>query len=324
MHDFDGESAADRAWLLGCWGRRVGLRRHPEPDRLLLPLELGLPQALALRKKKLGPDHPDTLMTMRWIARTLVEMDRRDDALKVIDKCLELGAKADVDPRLIPNLRLRRAEIMKDAVGCREAVKDWEKLNRSDASYLYSAACYRAVTAAVMKQDPKIPKADVDQLVKENLDRAMDWLRLAAAKGATELALAKKDKDLDALRDRDDFRNLKDEPAKTKLSAQVEQPQPPGLVPPSRAHAALPRPILRAPACTGHGLVPNFRQVEQPVPGVPLGRTAAVCLPGAAGPTMPADPAGRGQVFRLRASLSRMSCSDDMGSPRASRQSWCS
>ena len=78
---------------------------------------------------------------------------------------------------------LRRFEKTKDAVGCRERAEMWEKLNRTDACSLYNAACYRAVTAAVLKQNPKTLAADAARLAEEEANRAMVWLKQAVAAG---------------------------------------------------------------------------------------------------------------------------------------------
>ena len=103
---------------------------------------------------------------------------------------------------------LRRFEKTRDAAGCRERAEMWEKLNRTDAVSLYNAACYRAVTAAVLQQDPKTPGADATRLAREEADRAMVWLKQAVAAGYKNAAHVAQDRDLDALRDREDFKQL--------------------------------------------------------------------------------------------------------------------
>jgi hypothetical protein len=59
------------------------------------------------------------------------------------------------------------------------------------------------VTAAVVRHSIK-SSAGVDESRAE-ADRAMDWLRQAIGAGYDNLALMKKDSDLDVLRDRSDF-----------------------------------------------------------------------------------------------------------------------
>ena len=116
-------------------------------------------------------------------------------------------------------LRRRHFEKVKDASGCRTTAEMWERLNRTDAGSLYNAACYRAVTAAVVKVDTKTPGADAARLATEEADRAMAWLHKAVAAGFSAVAHIKNDKDLDPLRDRADFKKLLAE-----LEAKQKQP----------------------------------------------------------------------------------------------------
>jgi serine/threonine protein kinase len=165
-------------------------------------------ETLALRKLKLGPDHPDTLLTVLPVADSLAKLNRAAEAIPVIDDCLRRAPGQAVDPSLIPRLatlRVRHFQNTKDAAGCRQTAEMWEKLNRTDAVSLYNAACWRAVTAAVVKESPG---ADAARLAAAEADRAMDWLRKAAAAGYKDAAHMKQDTDLDALRGREDFKKL--------------------------------------------------------------------------------------------------------------------
>jgi hypothetical protein len=110
-------------------------------------------------------------------------------------------------PRLI-ELRLRHFEKIKDASACRATAEMWERLNRADADSFYNAACFRAVTAAVIKVDPKTPGADAERLATEEADRAMVWLHKAVAAGYRNAGHVAKDTDLDTLRGREDFKKL--------------------------------------------------------------------------------------------------------------------
>ena len=62
------------------------------------------------------------------------------------------------------------------------------------------------MTAAVFRTSDKSPAAAQES--RAEADRAMAWLRQAIAAGYNNLALMKKDSDLDALRDRADFQEL--------------------------------------------------------------------------------------------------------------------
>jgi tetratricopeptide (TPR) repeat protein len=158
-------------------------------------------ETLALRKVKLGPDHPHTLGSMWGVAECLVKLGRGAEAVPIIDDCVARAAVKVVNPRLLPgvmDLRLRHFEKTKDPAGCRQTAEMWEKLNRADATSLYTATRMRAVTAATA--GGKQADAEAEQ--------AMAWLRKAVAAGYKDAAHMEKDKDLDALRNREDFKKL--------------------------------------------------------------------------------------------------------------------
>ena len=104
--------------------------------------------------------------------------------------------------------RLQRCRKDKDAAGCLAAAAEYEALKPTDAGGLYDAACNRAVCAAVILEDPKTPGADAPRLAKEQADLAMAWLHKAVAAGFKDAEHIKQDKDLDALRGREDFKKL--------------------------------------------------------------------------------------------------------------------
>jgi serine/threonine protein kinase/tetratricopeptide (TPR) repeat protein len=166
-------------------------------------------ETLAIRKRVLPEDHPDTLLSMALLADSLIQLDRGVEAIPLIDKFLAKARTSPaVDSRLIPraiSLRLRHFQKTGDPAGCRTTAEMWEKLNRPDADSLYAAACYRAVTAAVQA---KTPGADAARLAKEDADRAMQWLTLACAAGFKDAGHIRQDIDLDALRERADFKKL--------------------------------------------------------------------------------------------------------------------
>ncbi|HEX4590030.1 MAG TPA: serine/threonine-protein kinase, partial [Gemmataceae bacterium] len=152
-------------------------------QRLGLPSEaLKLHQeAFAIRKARLGTDHSDTLSSMAGISICLAELDRAAEAVPLIDAFLRTAAGKTMNPALIAQLmevRLRHFEKAKDSAGCRTTAEMWESLERSDASSLYDAACYRAVAAAVGEQ---APGADSARVARADADRAIAWLRKAIA-----------------------------------------------------------------------------------------------------------------------------------------------
>jgi tetratricopeptide (TPR) repeat protein len=166
-------------------------------------------ETLALRKAKLGADHPDTFLSMWGVAYDLLKLDRGAEAVPIIDECLRRATGQSAHPTLFPGmirLRLRHFEKAKDAAGCRTTAELWEKQRRTDAASLYNAACWRAVTAAVIRATDTSPAAAVQ--ADAEADRAMAWLKQAIAAGYNDVANMKKDKDIDALRDRADFQKL--------------------------------------------------------------------------------------------------------------------
>jgi serine/threonine protein kinase/tetratricopeptide (TPR) repeat protein len=166
-------------------------------------------ETFALRRAKLGADHPDTLITMSELAESLVAANRSQEASPMIDECLRLAAGKNVDASVLfsaYNARMRIYEKAKDAAGCRQTAETWEKLNRTDADSLYSAACFRSITASALRAADKSPSAN--RPADDEADRAMAWLKQAIGAGYKDAANLKKDKDLDTLRTRDDFKRL--------------------------------------------------------------------------------------------------------------------
>ncbi|MGH7179877.1 MAG: TPR end-of-group domain-containing protein, partial [Tepidisphaeraceae bacterium] len=137
----------------------------------------------------------------------------------IIDECVLRASGKVVDPRLIPtlmHLRLQHFERMKHAAGCLETADKWEALKRTDAASLYKSASFRAACAAVIREMDKTPAGEAK--AKEQADQAMAWLRQAVAAGYGDAAQIEKDSDLDALRDRDDFKTLL-----LELQSQIEK-----------------------------------------------------------------------------------------------------
>ncbi len=145
---------------------------------------------------------------MWGVAANLMKLDRSAEAVPLIDECLERAAKLKVQPNLLglADLRLKYFAKRKDSLGCRTTAELWEKLKRTDGGSLYSAACYRAVTARVLRETDMSP--DALKQADAEADQAMVWLRQAIAAGHANLKNLGQDTDLDALRDRADFQRL--------------------------------------------------------------------------------------------------------------------
>jgi len=149
-------------------------------------------------------------------ARSLIAGDRCAEALPILDDCIGRLGKTVGTSELEPLLDgcLRYFEKAKDAAGCRQTAVVREKLKLTSAEYLYDAACFRAISAAVLRATDKSPSAA--RQADADADRAMVWLRQAVATGYKDAAHIKEDQDLDSLRSREDFK---------KLVAELEAPQ---------------------------------------------------------------------------------------------------
>jgi hypothetical protein len=80
-----------------------------------------------------------------------------------------------------------------------------ETTQPTDPAGCYDSACYRAVTAAVLRAGGKPSEATQ---ADTEADRAMAWLKKAVAAGYKDVTRLNQDKELDSLRDRADFRKL--------------------------------------------------------------------------------------------------------------------
>jgi serine/threonine-protein kinase len=72
----------------------------------------------------------------------------------------------------------------------------------------YDAACIFSRCVPLAEKDTRLSEARRKELVKTYADQAMDLLREAVAKGYKDAAHAKKDTDLDPIRNREDFKKL--------------------------------------------------------------------------------------------------------------------
>src|SRR5262245_52853695 len=91
---------------------------------------------------------------MNNLAKSLLAYDRLSERVAIIDDSLKRAEGKVVHSHWVPDAletRLRAFARQNDGDGCRQTVTMWEKLNRTDAVSLYNAACYRAVTAGVLR-----------------------------------------------------------------------------------------------------------------------------------------------------------------------------
>jgi tetratricopeptide (TPR) repeat protein len=143
-------------------------------------------------------------------ATALDTLGRHAEAARDWERALELddGRDKEFFRSKVAESRLRTSRGERDAAGCLAAAAEYEARTRTAAGELYNAARHRAVCAAAIPQDPRTRPADAGRLAKEQADLAMAWLHKAVAAGFTDAARMKADEDLDALREREDFKKL--------------------------------------------------------------------------------------------------------------------
>jgi eukaryotic-like serine/threonine-protein kinase len=177
------------------------LGRHAEATKLL-------GETLALQKAKLGPDHPDTLRSMYALGASYSYLGRHLDAIKLYTETLALERSTLGPDHPETLMTMNNLAVSDNALGRHaEALKIHEetlaiqrvKLGPAHPDTLmtmYNIACDHAAT---------IPKSTNRG---EEVGRAMECLQQAVAAGFNDLAQMKRDHDLDALRDRADFKQL--------------------------------------------------------------------------------------------------------------------
>jgi serine/threonine-protein kinase len=114
-------------------------------------------------------------------------------------------------------LSLARLGLGKHAAAA-AAAEEMLTIGPNPATDAYTAAGLLAQCVLLAEKDSKVLESKRKELAQGYADRAMAALRLAIAKGLKDLAKMKKDKDLDSLRSRDDFK---------KLLADLEKSAPP-------------------------------------------------------------------------------------------------
>jgi hypothetical protein len=176
----------------------------------MLPEALDLHQkSLAGREAELGSTHRLTLWSMFNVAACLIESKRGDEAVALIDQCVERAGPRPADPELLPrvvSLRYWHYRWAEDAAGLRSTAELWEGLGRTDPESLYLAARIRAVAATVRRGRDKTPEASAQATADD--DRAVAWLKKAVAAGWTDLKHLADNADFKALCGRADFKAL--------------------------------------------------------------------------------------------------------------------
>jgi serine/threonine protein kinase/tetratricopeptide (TPR) repeat protein len=165
-------------------------------------------ETLALRKAKLGPEHPDTLYSMNNLANSYADLGRLAEALKLREETLKLR-KAKLGPDHPDTLwsmnnlansytalgrHAEALELNEETLALRKAKLGPD--HPDTLASMYNIACVHAQRISQAADRGK------------QADLAMESLKQAVAAGYKNVALIKKDTDLNALRDRRDFKKL--------------------------------------------------------------------------------------------------------------------
>ncbi|HEX4592211.1 MAG TPA: tetratricopeptide repeat-containing protein kinase family protein, partial [Gemmataceae bacterium] len=188
-------------WLAEAY---TAAKRHTEALALHL-------QVFERQEAIFGPDHHSTLQSLWGLADSLIHNGHGDDAAKLIDEGLR---RTDRSPthrqaqKILVFLDLRRLLARIGPAERRSWNAAWMTPDPANADSLYQSACFRSLLAAITSTDPKTPAADAPRLAKMEADRAMEYLRQAVTAGYRNVVHMEKDTDLDALRGRDDFKQM--------------------------------------------------------------------------------------------------------------------
>ncbi len=196
-------------------------------------------QALGALRAGMGPNHVTTLASLKGVAECLLELGRGAEAVAILDDWLaQAPGKIPRDSVAMASalamLRMRHFQRQKDAAGSRASIalseslklqevlaapegtdrasiEVWQRLRLQETLCLYNLGCMHAVTAAVIRASDN--SADAASDATAEADRAMALLERAIAAGFVEAGYMdaeeiRKDEDIEALREREDFKKL--------------------------------------------------------------------------------------------------------------------
>ena len=183
----------------------AALGRHAEALKLY-------EETLDRMRAKLGPGHPYTLLCMGNIAEILIILGRPSEAMPFLDESLRRAEERDIDPQQVASLLgLRLAA--SPAEGTFPAAGGRRRSGRSSTTTMRAACTTPPASGpsprACCRADTRRP--DAAGQAEAEAAKAMRWLARAVAAGydtPRHLAHMARDSDLDALRDRADFRRL--------------------------------------------------------------------------------------------------------------------
>jgi tetratricopeptide (TPR) repeat protein len=156
-------------------------------------------------------------------AQALDKLAQHAEAVKDWDRALALNAVPADERRIRRNRVQSLARTGEHAKAVTEA-NALAEAKDADAGTLYDLACVCAIASAKVK-GAKNPGADASRLAEEYAARAVELLRQAVAKGFKDIEHMKKDTDLDALREREDFKKLLAEMEAKQKESRVKNQQ---------------------------------------------------------------------------------------------------
>jgi tetratricopeptide (TPR) repeat protein len=139
-------------------------------------------------------------------AEALDKVKRHDESLKDWDRAIQL----DQGPSRW-QFRLSRALSLARAGDHTKAVSEVNELAQSkdvSGAVMYDLACVCSLASAAVQHAGPNENTESEKLKEKYATRALEFLRQAVAKGYKDVAHIKKDLDLDALRQREDFKKL--------------------------------------------------------------------------------------------------------------------
>jgi tetratricopeptide (TPR) repeat protein len=174
---------------------------------------------------QLSREHPEVPAYQQSLARTygnlgLINANIRQaaQAREALEKALALFTQLARDHPDMPEYRedetYARKELagtlldLGDHAGAAGAAGELARVASDPVGDAYKAAGFFARCVPLAEKDGKLPEVKRQELARSYGDRALEALRQAVAKGYKDAAHMQKDKDLDPLRGRDDFKKL--------------------------------------------------------------------------------------------------------------------
>jgi tetratricopeptide (TPR) repeat protein len=157
----------------------------------------------------LGRCHLELARTAELGDRLDVAVARYDKAIAILDDALSKGYEAARESAV--KARGQRAITFAKQGNYARATGEAEALARREGLTglnVYDVACVYSRSSAAAGRDEQLSPADRARIKAQHAERAMDLLKRAVAMGYRHPAVMKSDHDLDAIRDRADFRKL--------------------------------------------------------------------------------------------------------------------